>query len=240
VSKGEQRRDVRYPARIVARVFRRSENIELITNDVSFRGAFIRTDAPPALRQLLRVAFELPEAGLTISGHAMVVRIVTPGEGGDAGRVPGIGVQFWGPIEHARAWDQFIHELKAREKSGVPSSRATDKVRRNSERFRLALHVEIDGQTMVTRDVSQTGMAIRSDTAIPVGTRTTLQIRRGHESITLDVVVRRRIDEQRFKGLGVEFVDVPAEARASIIDLVRSGAPREEAVFVAPDDPKLH
>lgn len=236
----EKRRDIRYPARIVARMLRRNEHVELLTNDVSFRGAFIRTDAPPALRQLLRMSFTLPNGGPVVSAHGMVVRVVTRGEGGEASRVPGVGLQFWGPLEQAKAWEQFIYELKQREKAGMPSARATDKVRRSSERFKLALDVELGGKLLVTRDLSETGMAIRSETNLPVGTRTTLSIRRQHESIMIDVIVRRRIDEPGFKGLGVEFVDVPPTARQSIVDIVRSRAPEEDAVFIDPDDPGLH
>jgi len=237
----EKRRDVRYPARIVARVLRRNETIELLTNDVSFRGAFIRTDAPPALRQLVRVSFALPNGAAVVSAHGMAVRIVTRGEGGDATRVPGVGLQFWGPIDQSRAWEQFIHDLKQRERLGVPSARATDKVRRSSERFRLALDVELGGQSLVTRDVSETGMALRTDRVdMPVGARTTLSIRRHRESIIVDVIVRRRIEEGDFKGLGVEFVDVPPNVRQSIIDIVRSRAPEEDAIFIEEDDPGLH
>lgn len=236
----EKRRDIRYPARIVARVLRRNEHIELLTNDVSFRGAFIRTDAPPALRQLVRVAFTLPNGGPVVSAHGMVVRVVTKGEGGDASRVPGMGLQFWGPIDQAKPWEQFIHDLKQREKAGMPSARATDKVRRSSERFKLALDVELDGKPLVTRDVSETGMALQTSSNMPVGTRTTLQIRRQRESIVVDVIVRRRIDEPGFKGLGVEFVDVPPAARQSIVEIVRSRAPEEDAIFIDPDDPGLH
>lgn len=236
----DKRRDIRYPARIVARVLRRSESIELLTNDVSFRGAFLRTDAPPALRQLVRVAFELPNGRPLVTGHGMVVRIVTKGEGGDSSRVPGIGLQFWGPIDQAKAWEQFIHELKQREKAGIPSSRSTDKVRRSSERFRLALDVELEGRPFVTRDVSETGMAIRCESNMPIGTRTTLQIRRPREAIVVDVLVRRRIDDPDFKGLGVEYVDVPPTVRQSIVELVRSKTPEEDATFVDPADPRLH
>src|SRR5688500_8909799 len=103
---------------------RRNETLELLTNDVSYRGAFIRTDAPPALRQLLRVTFVLPNGAAKVSAHGMVVRIVTRGEGGDANRVPGVGLQFWGPIDPAKAWDQFVYDLKMREKAGMPSARA--------------------------------------------------------------------------------------------------------------------
>ena len=236
----EKRRDIRYPARIVASVIRRNETLELLTNDVSYRGAFIRTDAPPALRQLLRVTFTLPNGAAKVSAHGMVVRVVTRGEGGESSRVPGVGLQFWGPIDQAKAWDQFVYELKMREKAGMPSARATDKVRRSSERFKMALDVALGDEVMTTRDVSETGMAIVTNSTLPVGTRTTLQIRRNRESIIVDVVIRRRIQEPGFVGLGVEYVDVPPSTRQSIVELVRSSAPEEDAIFIDPSDPGLH
>jgi hypothetical protein len=236
----EKRRDVRYPARILARLKRRTEEEELLTNDVSYRGAFVRTDAPASLRALLKVSFELPNGGVKVSGHGMVVRVVTKGEGGDAARVPGIGLQFWGPIENQRAWDQFIHELKVRERAGMPAARATDKTRRISERFRMALDVQLGSETSHTRDVSETGMAIRTTSNLPVGTRTTLQIRRHNESVVVDVIIRRRIDEPEFKGVGVEYVDVPKSARLSILAMVAEGTPSEEIVYIDADDPELH
>jgi hypothetical protein len=238
VSFVEKRRDVRFPARIVARVVRRNETVELLTNDVSFRGAFIRTDAPPALRQLVRVAFLLPE-GAVVSGHAMVVHVVAPGT--DANRVPGMGVQFWGPVDQGRAWEQFIHELKRKDRLGQLAAKASDKVRRSSERFKLSLDVILDGKQTKTRDISETGMAIRTDSAMPINTRVQLQVKAGVETITLDVVVRRWIDEPGFKGLGVDFTEVSVETRRSLIQLVRRNAPADEKpVFVPANDPKLH
>ena len=234
----EKRRDVRYPARIVARLYRRHEQVELLTNDVSFRGAFLRTDAPPALRQLCRLSFELPEGGPPVKAHGMVVRIVTKTEDDD--RVPGVGLQFWGPLDDAKAWERFIHDLKSRLKAGMPTSRATDKVRRNSERFKAVLDVNLAGSTALTRDVSVTGIAVKSSANVKVGDRATLSMRRDHESIVVDVIVRRRIDDPDFVGLGLEFVDVSPEVRTSIVELVRSKAPKEDAVFVEPNDPSLH
>ncbi len=141
----EKRRDIRFPARILARVVRRNETVELLTNDVSFRGAFIRTDAPPALRQLVRVSFQLPD-GPIVSGHAMVVHVVAPAQVVDSeNRVPGMGIQFWGPVDQGRAWEQFIHELKRKERLGILPAKASDKVRRISERFKLSLEVVLDG-----------------------------------------------------------------------------------------------
>src|SRR4051812_30148731 len=108
VGEDDKRREPRYPARIEARVVRRGDTVELMTNDVSFRGAFLRTDAPPALRQLVRVAFSLP-GGEEVSGHAMCVHVVPPGNGNG---VPGVGVQFWGPVQGAKAWEKYVYDLK--------------------------------------------------------------------------------------------------------------------------------
>lgn len=235
----DKRRDVRYPARIIASVFRRGDGVELLTNDVSFRGAFVRTDTPPALRQLVKVSFELP-SGAIVSGHAMVVRVVAPKL---ITEVPGAGLQFYGPIDEAKAWQEFIYDLKVRERAGVPSARATDRVRRTSERVKLVIEVVLDGgKTGMTRDLSYTGMAVRTDLALEVGTKLPIQMRaKGHPPIVVDVVVRRKIDETDFRGVGVEFVDVPDETRTSIVAFVKAHSPREEdAIFVYPNDPKLH
>jgi hypothetical protein len=233
----ENRRELRYPARIVARVVRRGETVELMTNDVSFRGAFLRTDAPPALRQLVRVAFVMP-TGEVVSAHAMVVHVVPPNGGSN---VPGVGLQFWGPVQEAKAWEKYVYELKVREKAGALSSRQTDKVRRSSERFKLQLEVIIDGRRLSTRDISENGMAIRSESPMPVGTRAHMQVHsNGHPSIALDVIVRRRIEETDFKGLGVEFVDLSPDARAALMSILRPATTEEGAIFIDMDDPGLH
>ena len=49
----------------------RGEGVDLMTTDVSFRGAFLRTDAPPALRQLVRVDRDwFP----TVAGGSLYIR----------------------------------------------------------------------------------------------------------------------------------------------------------------------
>lgn len=233
----DKRREARFPARIVARVARRGEEIELITNDVSFRGAFLRTDAPPALRQLVRVAFALPE-GITVSGHAMVVHVVP--KNGDAS-VPGVGLQFWGPVAEAKAWEKYVYDLKVKQKAGALPSRATDKVRRSSERFKLQLEVIVDGRRLSTRDLSETGMALRSELNMPIGTRAHLQVHaNGHPSIAVDVIVRRQIQEPSFKGLGVEFVDMKPDAHAALMMILKPHTADDGAVFIDPEDPGLH
>ncbi len=239
----DKRRDVRYPARIVARVVRKNHTLEFLTNDVSFRGVFIRTDAPPALRQLVRVELLIPSTQIVVSGHAMVVHVTSRPEGvkkGEEEHVPGIGLQFWGPIDHQREWEAFVNQLKTRERSGLAAAKATDKVRRASERFKLALEVSFDGARSMTRDVSETGMAVRTDLAMPIGARAEIQLTAGEEKMTFDVIVRRTIDEPGFRGLGVELVDVEPAKREALVRFVRARAPSEDRIFINPGDPKLH
>jgi hypothetical protein len=232
----DKRRDIRYPARILAKVVRRGDTVELLTNDVSFRGAFLRTDAPPALRQLVRVSFALHD--VVVSAHAMVVHVVPP-SGGE--RVPGVGLQFWGPIDQQKAWDAFVHELQKRERDGVPSARATDKIRRSSERLKLTLDVELGGKVAQTRDVSETGMAIRTDAGMQIGMRIGVRLTSpSAEPLELDVVVRRRIVEPGFMGLGVEFADVTAEKHAVLLALLREHQSEADAIYIDFGDPGLH
>jgi hypothetical protein len=233
----EKRRDIRYPARIVAQVVRRGERVELLTNDVSYRGAFLRTDAPPQLRQLVQVTFTLPD-GAKVSAHAMVVHVVQPN---GAEQVPGVGVQFWGPIGQSKSWEHFIYDLKQRQKAGMPAARATDKVRRASERFRLQLDVELGGKRAVTRDLSETGMAIRTDSNMQVGMRLQCNLKAVNgEALAFDVVVRRRIVEPSFTGIGVEFADTSPDVRRNLVRMVRAQVGDDDAIFIDPDDPGLH
>ena len=96
-----------------------------------------------------------------------------------------------------------------------------------------ALHVATS-----TRDVS---MAIRSDSAMPVGTRAHMQVHaNGHPSLALDVIVRRRIEEPAFTGLGVEFVGMTPDARAALMAVLRPVAMEDDAIFIDMDDPDLH
>lgn len=239
----EQRREGRYPARIVARLVRRGQTIELLTHDVSFRGVFIRTDAPPTLRQLVKFELLLP-SNVLVSGHAMVVHVAasTDGQPSDEGTIPGIGLQFWGPLTNAKEWEQFVHQAKMCERNGGATTTATDKVRRSSEHFKVAIEVVLDGKTSMTRDISENGMAIRTDLALPVGARARVEMRTDQgDAMHFSAVVRRTIEESDFRGLGVELVDVEPARRATLLDFIIKNAPNDkDVIFVNIDDPDLH
>jgi len=54
------------------------------------------------------------------------------------------------------------------------------------------------------------------------------------------LIVRRRIEESDFKGLGVEFVDLSPDARGALMSILRPAASEEDAIFIDMDDPGLH
>jgi hypothetical protein len=103
------RREARVEARIQVLVVRGRRTIALETSDISFKGLFLRTDEPPALRSLMRLRVVLPLR--EIEAHAMAVHVAASDAESD-GRGPGVGVQFWGLAGPDRiAWDDFVREL---------------------------------------------------------------------------------------------------------------------------------
>ena len=234
----EKRREVRLPARIVTRMQKRGgEFVDLLTNSVSFKGAFIRTDAPPQLRQLVKLSFKTPQ-GLTVNVHAMVVYVVEPG---DPQKIPGVGVQFWGPIDQPKTWERFVQELRVQAKEGTLTASEVDKVRRGSERFRMSLDVMIGDDLGQTRDLSLTGMAVRTDLAFEVGMRVFLTVStKAGDKLDTYVIIRRQIREPNFTGVGVEFVDVTPEAMATLRKIVGKADATDGKIFAKPDDPELH
>jgi hypothetical protein len=107
----ENRRDLRYRAQLATTLTLGHDTREILTDDVSFRGAFLRTDLVTGPRKLVRVSFILPDHQ-DVSGHAMVVHVLPEGEGSDgAVRPAGIGIEFFGEISGRKRWDAFIQEL---------------------------------------------------------------------------------------------------------------------------------
>jgi hypothetical protein len=230
----DKRREPRHAAHVMVKLTRQGVTTELLTDDVSFRGAFVRTDSPPRVRQLVKLELDLPD-GRPIEAHAMVVHVREPGGDG----IPGAGLQFWGQMSAQRDWERFVQDLGA--SRGPPSSRKKDKVRRSSQRFRIELPVELGTAAGITRDVSETGMAIRTDKAIPLGLRLHVKVMtRDGTTLGLEAIVRRAIHDEDFRGIGVEFTDADTSARAALVAAARIADAEEDAIFIDPGDPGLH
>ena len=93
----------------------------------------------------------------------------------------------------------------------------------------------------MTRDISHGGLAVRTDAPMAVGMRASLDLAAlDGGALSVDVVVRRRIDEPGFRGLGVEFVDVTPDKHRAIVAFVRDHSAPDDAIYVAEGDPNLH
>jgi hypothetical protein len=105
-----QRRDKRYRARLDVRTRIGGRLHALVTEDVSFRGMYLCTEAPPPVRQLIRIDTILPPSGVPFATHGMVVHVI--GKDDPSGRPPGVGVQFYGMGDERRVWESFIQFIQ--------------------------------------------------------------------------------------------------------------------------------
>ena len=110
------RREARVDVRVPVVVYRGKSPVALETSDVSFKGLFVRTTDPPALRSLVRLKVALFDR--EFEAHAMAVHVVPvePAANGDRAESgphePGVGLQFWGLSGPDRtAWDDFVRGL---------------------------------------------------------------------------------------------------------------------------------
>lgn len=229
MSGDDKRREARYKAGIAVKVIRNKEILSLMTEDVSFRGVFVKMIAPPALRQLVRMEVPLPD-GPTLQVHAMVVFRVAPG--GDA--VAGAGMQFYGLEGRERAqWDHFVQSVR----DALPkSARAPEGVAENSddrrafERFAVRFEVRVSTVdelvTLYTRDISKGGMAVETDMELEPGTDVGLDLIHPKTAATfeLEATVRRKIRQPSAMGLAVEFKEMTPAQREELERFIALGA----------------
>jgi hypothetical protein len=91
---------------------KRTENLELLTSEISFAGAFVRTTAPPPLNSLVRLLVTLPPDDMVLDVSAHVTEIVGPT--GDAEHYPGFAARFValnGPVK--RRWETLVQSVRS-------------------------------------------------------------------------------------------------------------------------------
>jgi len=117
----EQRREARYAFQIPAVLWRGKRALDVVTEDVSFRGLFLRVNAPPAVRQLVEIEMVLPPDNKRVRLHGMVVYLIRAADGDE--HAPGIGVELRGlsGIAHA-AWEAFVRDVQEKSRK-KPSAR---------------------------------------------------------------------------------------------------------------------
>ena len=98
---------------------RRGADLHLLTSDLSFQGAFVRTDEAPPDNSLVRLVFTLPPDDTSLALSAHVVRVVKPGASKDD-QYPGFHARFIGLNGPPKArWESVIWSLKRDHKQSV-------------------------------------------------------------------------------------------------------------------------
>lgn len=243
------RKDRRYRIRVPVTLVSRSKEIRALTDDVSFRGVFLRMDAPPAKMQLIRMKFVLPPDGMELVLQGMGVHLVEPGD--KKGRPPGLGVEFFGLDGAPRiAWEKFIRYIQQThpESAETPAicapAGAVDMVNRLYSRHDVELRVKLETRealvNLVTENISRGGMFVRTD--LPLGAGASVNVHLVHPdtqaTFALECVVRRRIFGND-AGVGLEFQNMTEAKRAELVEFVRPvAALDEDEIEVDFDEPE--
>lgn len=235
------RRNPRYRVRLRTELVRGKAATSFATEDVSLSGFFLRTDTPPALRQLVQTRVYVPEeARAVIHGPesilllGMVVHAMP--QGNPTGRTPGIGVELRGRGgEDAQRWASLLQWVKNAHGGTVETPAVVlhppmiEPVRRKHARYEGRFHIETASTAelldIYTLDVSRGGMFLGTNAALPAGAKVRIDIvhpiTKGR--FTLDAVVRHGSKRGGTPGVGVEFVGLTDERRAAFFEFAQSG-----------------
>ena len=108
----DRRRQTRVPVQIQITVKAGHFGTALLTGDLNRGGLFIRTDDPRRLRQLVELEIDLHDGLEPINTLAVVRHRISAAEAREYGRIPGMGVQFYGMSNKTRKrWERFTLKL---------------------------------------------------------------------------------------------------------------------------------
>jgi uncharacterized protein (TIGR02266 family) len=230
-----QRRDRRFDVQLSLTLRQGNKSQALLTENVSYRGLFVRTDTPPPLRQLVKLEAVLPPDGVRFVTHGMSVFVIPPDDPG--GRAPGAGIQFYGMGDERRAWEAFVNQIKPRAEGSAPTPllahdlKGPEPVRRKFERVPLVLEVRPTSVTdllrMWTRDISAGGMFLSASQPPAIGAELRLAVTHPATGtvFNLDAIVRRHGDNPSGHGVGVEFVGMSEARRREFFRFITSTVP---------------
>jgi hypothetical protein len=232
----EKRRDERLRIKLPADLVRGKLRVTLLTEDVSFRGLFLRTDAPPAVRRLLQIEMLIPPDDRPLRLHGTVVHVLRPGETG--ARSPGMGIELVGLNGDVKSlWEGFVSHLRPRRKESIEVMQAAraagvpDQVRRRFERYKKELRLLVDSvgelKTLIATDVSQGGMFVATELPLPIGHgfRVTVVHPESGATYPLDCVVKRRDVDSKPPGVGVQFDPMNDGQRQAFMEFIKDELP---------------
>ena len=222
---------------------RRGADLHLITSDISFQGAFIRTEEAPPLNSLVRVCFTLPPDDTTLALSAHTVQVVKPGS--TTNQYPGFGAHLVGMNGDIKArWESLVWSLKREHKQSVHTTvnfarpsylslvrqQQKTKVPEGATLRWLPESVEMLAR-IVREDIpSGTIFVAATGTTTPPGTKVCVELVHPitAEILALPGVIRRRGGVGAADGVLVALSPVSAELSLALTDMA-------DSVCVVPD-----
>lgn len=238
------RRDKRYAMQVPVSLRLGKRTKELLTENVSYRGVFVRSDTPVPLRTLLRLNLFLEPLNVEIGVHATSVYVVSTAFAGR--RVPGIGAQFFaldGPTR--RLWERFVDHVRenvepssGRALEATPFPPGAEDVYAHDYSAELLLRcTRADLEHLVHCSFPTRRLFVRTDLDLAVGSEICLEIVHPDTdelyplSCAVEGVVRDGVD----RGAQLTFVDLDAPIEAEFAEFMASGrlfSAVEEEIFI--------
>ncbi len=232
--------------------------------DISTRGMFIKTDAPPPLRRIIRLNIPTGERSPDLQVLAMVVHRLLPEQAKAAGTAPGMGVQLYGLGNVARdQWQKWFQTLATTHALPDPAERKgppplvlpgkvpvpTDAVNRNHVRYAIAMDVQFIGDNVEkgrTIDVSLGGAFVSGIKLAKVGQEVSLVFIHpiSGEGFDLSAKIVRVDSTSLAGGAGVLFTALTPQRRQAWQDFLHAALPFDEQcddalTVIDPNDPML-
>ena len=241
----ERRRAPRIPVQIPVILKTQETRTSLLTGNLNRGGLYLRTDQPARLKELIEPEVDLGDGGPPLDAVAVVRHRLTPDEALHLGNTPGMGVQWFGMAQRAKArWEAFADRLAAEHFAVEAQSIAPpadteplpygmhDKVKRRARRYAAQFRVSLASAELleecVTRDVSSGGMFLATEQVPALGTKIQVLLVHPETEQTFALngeVVRINPPGVEPAGMAVRFENLPESRKADLETFVRSGAP---------------
>ena len=231
MSDSERRKYTRHGCALQVALQGSGKILELNTANVSHHGAFVITDSPPDLRNLVKLSFHVP-GGEIVDVMAMVAHHTSVPS--DAGDLPGMGVDFFAMSGEAKSrWEGFVSRLASDPGFAAELAKPRKRVatqRRHMRRvacFLVQVKEKAELDAFHTRDISLGGMFLTMPE--PEVVRKYLELILVHpetsEEFHLTGQVVRIHDQGPVEehGVAVKFDELPASREAALLTFIQSG-----------------
>jgi Tfp pilus assembly protein PilZ len=226
-----RRRDARYSIQFPVQIVHAKRPLSLVTQDVSEGGIFAATDTPPPLMQLVHVQLVLPIGGRALSAHGMTVHVVLPKN--EAGRVPGIGVQFYALDRSTRdAWEGFTRYVAAncppspdqtplRLQRGITPEPLSRRFGAHKAVLELKPATLESLEDLYSNDIGMGSLTVPTDVRVDAGANVVIHVTHpvSHAPFLIEARVRHPVESPR--GLRVDLLGVNARFREELLHFIR-------------------